>query len=310
MAASVTVTSAYVGNAIDTLLELMVLGNQAVQKGSVHIEVDVKKALHLPRLTASADQIQARAETPSSPSESFTYLERVLTPLDQMFYDTVNPRFFEDVWRPFQPTGPLVDRVDNPQVLNAILRETVKTIGAQLGKLIWQGDTGGAAALVFMDGFEKIIAAEAGSIKITPAGVITASNVIAVLEATEQGIPESIWEDPAVVFHLSTADLRLYKEAARALDFKGSNINDALDDRFAGRAIRHYTGLSKDKIIVAKATTGRDSNLWAGVDVSGDEENVKVERWRPESELFIIKVLYKYGVQIVHPEETVIYLPA
>jgi hypothetical protein len=308
--ASVNVTSAYVGNVVETLLELMVLGNQAVQKGSVHIETDVKKALYLPRITADADQIQARAETPSSPSDSFTYEERLLTPTDQMFYDLVNPRYFEDVWRPFQPTGPLVDRVDNPQVLSAILRETVKTIGNQLGKLIWQGDTAGAAAVSWMDGYEKIIAADAASIKVTPGGVITAANVIGILESVEAAIPESIWEDPAVVFHMSTADLRLYKEAARALDFKGSNITEALEARFAGREIRHYAGLSKDKIIVAKATTGRDSNLWAGVDVSGDEENVKVERYRPESEKFIIKVLYKYGVQVAQPEESIIYLPA
>ena len=109
---------------------------------------------------------------------------------------------------------------------------------------------------------------------------------------------------------MSTQDLRLYKEAARALDFKGSNITDALDERFAGRAIRSYSGMTKDKIIVAKATTGRDSNLWAGVDVDGDEENVKVERYRPESEKFIVKVLFKYAVQVAQPEESVIYLSA
>lgn len=308
--ASVDVTSNYVGNVADTLLALMVTGNQAVQKGSIHIVTDVKKALFLPRLTADADQLQARAETPSSPSDSFTYTERSLAPLDAMFYDLVNPRYFEDVWRPFQPTGPLVDRVDNPQILNAILNETVKSIGTQLGKIIWQGDTGGATAISFFDGYEKIIENDAASIKVPPAGVITAANVISILEAIEAAIPDAIYEDAGVIFHLSTQDLRLYKEAARALDFKGSNITDALDERFAGRAIRSYSGMSKNKIIVAKATTGSDSNLWAGVDVDGDEENVKVERYRPESEKFIVKVLFKYAVQVAQPEESVIYLSA
>ena len=310
MADSVTVTSNYVGNVADTLLALMVTGNQAVQKGSIHIVTDVKKALFLPRLTADADQLQARAETPSSPSDSFTYSERSLAPLDAMFYDTVNPRYFEDVWRPYQPTGPLVDRVDNPQILNAILNETVKSIGTQLGKIIWQGNTGGATAISFFNGFVKIITDDAASIKVTPAGVITAANVISILEATEAAIPDAIYEDAGVVFHMSTQDLRLYKEAARALDFKGSNITDALEDRFAGRAIRSYSGMTKDVIIVAKATTGTDSNLWAGVDVDGDEENVKVERYRPESELFTVKVLFKYAVQVAQPEESVIYLSA
>lgn len=310
MAQSVTVTSNYVGNPIDTLLELIALGNQAVQKGSVHVVPDVQKALFLPRLTAAADQLQVRQATPTSPSESFTYAERSLTPRDAMFYDTVNPRNFESAWRPFQPTGPLVDKVDNPQILNAILKETVKSITTQIGKIIWQGEIGGAAAIQYWDGYEKIIEDDASSVKVTPAGAITAANIISVLEATEAAIPDTIWEDPATIFHMSTQDLRLYKEAARALDFKGSNITDALDERFAGRVIRNYSGMSKNKIIVAKATTGTDSNLWAGVNMEGDEENIKVERYRPESELFIVKVLFKYAVQVAQTEETVIYLPA
>jgi len=44
--------------------------------------------------------------------------------------------------------------------------------------------------------------------------------------------------------------------------------------------------------------------------MEGDEENVKVERYRPESERFIVKVLFKYAVQVAQTEESVIYLPA
>jgi len=266
--------------------------------------------LFLPRLTAAADQLQVREEDPTTPSDSFTYDEKSIAPADMMFFDKVNPRNFEDAWRPFQPTGPLVDRVDNPQVQAAIIRETLKTVGAQLGKIIWQGDTAGAAAIAFFDGFEKLIGDVANpSIKVTPAGVITELNVLDIMADTEAAIPDSIWEDPNVIFHMSTTDLRLYGAAARALDFKGVEIADAMNERYAGRQIRSYSGLSKDKIIVAKATAGTDSNLWGAIDVQGDSENVKIERFRPESENFIVKVLFKYGVGVPHFEETVIYLP-
>ena len=310
--ASVNVTSNYVGNVSDVLLELTVLGNQAVEKGSVFVEAGVQKTIFLPRLTADADQLQDREEDPSTGSDSFNWTERSITPLDLMFFDLFNPRNFEDVWRPYQPVGPLVDRVDNPKITAAIIRETMKTVGAQLGKLIWQGDVGAGAMspLRFFDGFEKIITADAASIKVTPAGVITAANVIDVLEDTEAAIPASIWEDSSVKFHMSTADFRLYQQAARALDFKGPDIGDAMAARFAGREIRHYVGLGKDHIIVAKGTAGKDSNLWAAVDVAGDDSNVKIERYRPESERFINKVLFKYAVNVGNPEETVIYNPA
>ncbi len=38
--------------------------------------------------------------------------------------------------------------------------------------------------------------------------------------------------------------------------------------------------------------------------------NVKIERFRPESERFINKVLFKYAVQSPNPTETVHYRPA
>lgn len=309
-AQSVAVTSSYAGDVAETIVSLTSQGNQAVQKGSLYVEAGVQKSLHIPKFNAADDQIQAAAVTPSAPSGSFTWAESSITPADMMFYDTVNPRHFEDVWRPFQPTGPLVDRVDNPKIISAILNEVMKSVGKQLGKLIWQGDTAGAAALTFFDGLVKTITAGSGTVIVTPAGVITSANVLAILEATEAAIPSTIWEDPNVVFHMNTTDYRLYQEAARSLDYKGPNISDAQEARFAGRQIRYYNGMKKDSIIVAKGTAGKDSNLWAAVDVNGDEENVKIERYRPESELFIVKVLFKYGVTAVNYPECVIYNPA
>lgn len=311
MADSVAVTSAFVGNVENTIFTLTTLGNQAVEKGSVFVEPGVQKALYLPRFNTSADQLQAQAATPTSSeaSDSFTYNERSITPLETMFYDEFNPRNFEDVWREFQPIGPLVDRVDNPQIQAAILEGAVRSVGAQLGKIIWQGDTTGATAISFFDGYLKIAAAD-GAIAPTPAGVITVSNVIAIMEATEAAIPDSVYEDPNVFFHMSTADLRLYKEAARALDFKGPNISEAGEDMFAGRAIRSYTDMAKNKILVAKATAGKDSNLWAAVDTSADDVNPKIARTQANSELFFIKILLKYAVNIPNPTECVLYLPA
>ena len=307
---AVTFSSNYAGEVLDEILSLMVTGNEAMEKGSINIISGIQQKVSLPRFVAAADALQARQATPTLPSSSFTWDERTITPLDAMFYDEVNPRTFEDVWRQWQPTGNLVDKVFDPDIQLAILSETTKSVNTQIGKLIWQGDTGGVTALSFFDGYVKLITADAASVKITPAGVITAANIISVLEATEAGIPDSIWDDPDVVFHMNTTDYRLYLEAARALDFKGSNITDAEDSRFASREIRFYSGMSKDSIIVAKATTGNDSNLHAAVDMLDDPETVKVERLQANSELFFVKVLFKMAVNTAFGEETVIYNPA
>ncbi len=309
--AEVSVTSNYVGEVADVLFALLKSGNQAVEKGSFYVEPGVQKSLFLPRFNADADQLQEREADPTTASDSYTYEERELTPLDAMFFDIVNPRSFESVWRPFQPTGALVDRVDNPAMQAAIIDEAAKSVGTQIGKLIWQGDTTlvDPDPLRFFDGVIKILTAD-GAINPVPQGAITQGSVLAILAATEAAIPSEIWEDPNFILHMNTTDYRHYLAAARALDFKGIGIEDAGSGIYAGKTIRFYSGMAKDHIVGAKSTAGRDSNLWAGVDVIGDDANVKIARYRPESERFIVKVLFKYGVQVGNPTECVLYLPA
>lgn len=311
-APSVVVTSNYAGDVADVIMTAMKNGNEAVEKGSVNVEAGVQKALFIPRMTTADNVLTEAVADPTVAAEAFSWTERSIIPADMMLFDKVNPRHFESVWRPFQPQGPLVDRVDNPRIIAGLVQESTKSVGKQLGRLVWQGDTSllPTDPLRFFNGYITRAAADANTIKPTPAGNITAANVISILEATEAAIPAAIWGDPDVVFHMNTQDYRLYLQAARALDFKGPNIGDANLQRFAGREIRFYEGLPKNFIMVAKATTGKDSNLWAGIDVSGDEENVKIQRFRPESENFIVKILFKYDVNYAISEEIVLYEPA
>lgn len=309
-AMSVAVTSGYNGEVADVIMIALKNGNEAVEKGSVYVEPGVQERLHIPIMTTLDDVIAAAVADPVTAAEAFSWVEKTIVPVSMMFFDKFNPRNFESVWRPFQPTGPLVDRVNNPKIQAALIQEATKTVGKQIGKLIWQGDTAGATAVSWFDGYVKLMLADATTVKPTPAGVITAANVIAILEACDAAIPAEIWDDPSVVFHMHTTDYRLYLQAARALDFKGPGIGDAGEERFAGRQIRYYSGMKKDHIIVTKATAGKDSNLWAGVDVVADTETVKIERFRPESELFIIKLLFKYAVNYAIGSQVVIYKPA
>jgi len=311
-APSVAVTSNYNGEVADAILSAIKLGNEAVEKGSVYVEPTIAYKLSIPIFSAADDVLTDAVADPTSFSEAFTWSEKTITPLDAMFLDKVNPRHFEHVWRPYQPVGPLVDKVDNPKIKAAIIEQAALTVGKQLGKLMWQGDTtaGASSPLRFFDGYIKLMLADADVIDVTTQGAITAANVISVLEAVEAAIPSTIWEDPSVVFHMNTGDYRLYLQAARALDFKGPNIGEAALERFAGRQIRYYTGMPAGTMCVAKATAGRDSNLWAAVNAESDADNVKFERYRPESENYIVKMLLKMGVNFGIGSEIVLYRPS
>ena len=310
--ASVNITTNYNGEVADTLIHLTKLGNQTVEKGTVYIQAGVQDKLAMPRFNASLNQLTDRVETPVTASDSYTYDERTLEPLAMMWYDTVNPTHFMDVWEKFQPNGGgMVDFQDNPVITSAIMEETMKSIGGQVSNIMWMGDVaaGGGSPLRFFDGFVKILTNDGGIIP-NPKGAITVANVLTIMGDCVAAIPDSVYSDPNLIINMGTGAYRMYEQASRNLDFKGAQITENGESRFAGFEVRHYSGLANDNIVIAKCTAGKDSNFWGGIAVDGDAENVKIARYRPESELFIVKALFQYAVQVGNPTECVIYLPA
>lgn len=308
-----SVTSNYAGESISDILQLMVLGNEAVQKDALYI-VDQSKAgqkeVSIGRMTATADLLQDRQAEPTNPSNSLTYDERKITPLEFMFYDKFNPRNFETAWRDFQPEGPLVDRVNNPKIQKAILKVTSERIHEQIGKLIWQGDKTTTGALRFFDGFVTLAKADANVIDVTTSGAITEANVQSILKAADAAIPNALYDDPSVVFLMNTGDTRKYQDSVIALTYKGQGPADQVPLIYKGRKIVNFSGFPANHVMVAKIGAGPDSNLWGAVDMQDDPENLKIERWRPESELFFIKALGKMAVNYGFGQEIVLYQPA
>ena len=291
------------------ILELMSTGSQTVEKGSLYIHDGVQDKVHLSRMKVSSDPLQDRQAQPTTPANAFTHDEKTITPLDCMFFDLINPREYESVWREFQPSGPLADKVLDPDVQRAILSVLAKSVNKQVDKLIWQGDTtaGATSPLRFFDGFIKLFAADSDVIDVTNVGAITDANVIAILDDCDQAIPDAIYDDPDVVFHMNTGNFRLYQAAARALTQKGPDIADAARGFYAGREVRHYAGLPANKIVVAKATAGPDSSLHAATAMTSDQNNILIEKYRPEGELYFVKILFKMAVNSTFGEEIVLY---
>jgi hypothetical protein len=300
------------GQVIPDILELVALGNEAVQKRSVYVIDGIQDKVSLPRLTNTDDVLQNRQALPTTPSNALAYTERQIIPLDVMYYDKFNPRLFESVWKEFQPQGSLVDRVTDPEMQRAIISVVGKSINKQIGKLIWQGNVaaGSTSPLRFFDGFITKAIADADVIDVTPAGNITASNVIAVLDATDELIPDALYDDPDLVIHMNTGDFRNYQTAVKNLTYKGQGPADSVPAIFKGREIRYYSGFPANYVLACKASPSPDSSLMAAVDMVNDPENIKIERWRPEGEEFFIKVLFKMAVNYPFGQEVVLYQPA
>jgi hypothetical protein len=308
-----TITTSYAGNDIGKILQLSVVGNEAVKKGSFYIHEDVQKEKEITRGFVSDNIIQEYQAMPTVPSNALSFTPRKLAPKKMMIYDLINPMDFQSFWEQYQPEGPLADKVLNRDIQRVILEMYTKKSDNQLGRIIWQGNTaaGATSPLRFFNGIVTTAIADSTVIDVTPAGVITESNVIAVLTACDSAIPDALYEDPTMIIHMNTGDFRKYQNAIIAKTYKGQGEAEKVPAIFKGREIRTYSGFPANYIMVAKADTNPiNTALHMGVNMVNDPENLKLERWRPEGDLYFLKASFMMDVNYAFGEEIVLYQPA
>ena len=136
---------------LEDLLVYTAQGNDTYQEGLVHIKPGVQKKYTLPHVSLNKI-IQDNVATPTTQGgasdgfNQYTYSERYLEPNDFMVYVRFNPREFEEVWKPFQPTGPLVFRELEPNVQAKMLHLLIDKKDQYLNDSIWCGRKGGVDA--------------------------------------------------------------------------------------------------------------------------------------------------------------------
>lgn len=299
------------GDVLDYIIQEAVVGNEVVQKGSVYVIPDVSSKISIGKMVASANPVKAREAMPSTKTGTVTWSEDTLNPVDLMIYiPDINPRLFESNWRPFQPKGALPNRILNPQIQKVFADVVNRQAQLQIGTLMWKGDTtlAESTGLNFFNGYITRGIASGANVDVSNIGAITASNIIAVLEDCEAAVPAPLFEDPDMIIHMSTATYRMYEEAQRALTYKGKGPADKGDPNFAGREIRFYSGFPANTILICKATSGLDSNLYAATDKITDSENFIIEKLRPEGEHYFLKALFKLDVNYSIISESVLYV--
>jgi hypothetical protein len=309
--ASPTITNTnYNGDVLDYIITEAVTGNEVFDKGSVYVIPDVQSKISIGKMVSTTNPIKKREAMPVTKSASVTWSEASLSPAEmQIFINDINPRLFEAIWRPFQPKGALPEKVLNPQIQKVFADVVLKQAQNQIARMLWSGDVslGLDDPLGFFDGYITRSIASSANIDVTNVGVITVNNIVNILDACESSVPDALFEDPDMVYHMKTSTFRLYQQAIRKLSYKGQGPAEAVPAIYGNRDIRHYSGFPSNKILVAKATTGQDSNLYAAVDKVTDVENFQIEKLRPEGEFYFLKALFKMDANLSIASESVFY---
>ena len=307
---AVTITSTYAGEVLEKLLVRATTGNELVDGGHIHIQPNVQKRFVIPRLKAGK-MLQKRKEQPveADSKGDFTVDEKVLEPQDVMAFTTFNPRVFENIWRPFQPTGNLVFRELPANVQNQLLEELAKVVDFELGGEYINGVKGVAEGQYF-DGILTRIAASASVLKVETPVAITEANILDKLKAVRALIPKALKGAKLkknVKLFMSVEDAEAYDYVLTEKPYKGVDYTNMSPERFKGFQIVPLSDWPKDVIVAAYSTPDLDSNFWAGVDFADDAEVIQIDKLTNAGEKYFFKMLFKADTNIVFDEDIVLY---
>ena len=191
-------------------------------------------------------------------------------------------------------------------------------MGAQGEKVevaLWQSVSGGGSSdyTSKFNGLIQVIGAASGTINanasafITPVTAITAANVISVLQAIYAAIPVAILDKEDTRIFIGTDVSRLYQTALiNANQFNFIPSADSLGEYYL-----HGTNV---KIVpvpglngTSKAYALRTSNMFMGVDLENEEEELKT--WYSlDFDSVYMRMKFKLGVQISQPTEIVKFI--
>jgi hypothetical protein len=187
--------------------------------------------------------------------------------------------------------------------------------GEKVEIALWQSVSGGGNSdfTSKFNGLIQVIGAASGTINanasafITPVTAITAANVISVLQAIYQAIPVAILDKEDLRIFIGTDTSRLYQQALiNANLFNYIPSADALGEYYL-----HGTNV---KIVpvpglngTAKAYALRTTNMFMGVDLENEEEELKT--WYSlDFDSVYMRMKFKLGVQISQPTEIVRFI--
>ena len=302
----ITTSSAFIGTPIEELFGSLVLGAETVDKGLLEIFPDKRNKVYLNRFNLAADVLTTRVASPDSNTIDYVKDERAITPGSHEFYQEFDPRDFGiDNWRFLWPLGPDVDPAPANELRRAILEATLDRVNEGVDTNIWQGDTAaGSDPLQITDGYVKIATADADVIDTTPAP-ITPANVISVFEGVLAAATAAMREKGSPTLITDHATKYSYQEAARALDFKGTNIGEAMVDRFGGFPIVSVGGMPASTIFFTDSSTG--GNLKMSTWMTSDLNNIQIEPKNAHSDLWFVRFGFDFGVNYVNGSEIVMH---
>ena len=184
-----------------------------------------------------------------------------------------------------------------PEVLDAILMKQADVVNIEVERLMWMGNTAGATGtfLDLIDGYLVKFLADATVIDVV--GVLTnVGNIQSQLQAIYSAIPEVMLSrlgDESVGIWLSPKNMSLYKQSL-VNAFNNPNVV-GLQPMYIDCKLFETTGLTQADMVFADA-----KNLWAGVDLLDEENEIKKKNKKAISGAPTAHLIMNYKLGVNH----------
>lgn len=284
----------YNGEVLGTILTQAFLGNEIAEKGVLHVEPGIEKKFSIPRMRIGK-LLQKRVEMPDATNEKgdLTYDEKELNPEDMMVYTTFNPKSFESVWREFQPTGNMVfyqlPSDVQTTILNLILQETTTEVGDH-----YINGLKGSGAEQFFNGIVSRILSD-NEVNYAKVGETT---WVKKLQNLKDAVPVEIVDNPRLAIIMNTRDYGKYDAELKSQQYKNADPTQKREQAFDGTPIIRLAKWPEGLVVATLVGSGRESNLWAGVNLNNDGETLFVDKVTNAGEKYFVKILLKADTNI------------
>lgn len=312
---AVTIDTNFNGDYSPAIYSDLAEGNEVIENGIAYLELDVPDKRELRYSTQTEYPIGDYVKTPTGANSTFdtTVGKRELEMRKNMIYTRFSPEDYDLEWEDLRSMGSQTEHKISPKLFAEIMKLLLPNAGSQIAKNFFQGQIGGSAGLNRFDGILTKAQADANTVQVVPAGVITQSNVIDILTSVIDAIPDKDYNDPTYTILVSTNTWRKLQRANTAVKEQNDGVlEDTFKNMLENKRIMPFVGMKEDTIIATKIGNTIASNLVFGFwfDEANEMRDIRIGRVSADSDEWFLRVNLKMDANYKFSENLIYYVPA
>ena len=271
---STSITTTYAGEFAGKYISAALLSADTLEGGGITIKPNVKYKEVIKTLSTNA--LVKDAACDFADQSTVTLAERILQPEEFQVNLELCKKDFRSDWEAVEMGYSAFDTLP-PSFADFLLGHIAAKVAQKTEETIWQGTTATAGEF---DGFETLLAADAGVIDVTGTSV-TAANIITEMGKVVDAIPTAIYGKEDLYIYVSSNVARAYVRALGGFGASGLGANGVKNEgttwfnggdlAFDGVKLFVCSGMSDNTMVAALK-----SNLFFGTGLLSDHNEVKL----------------------------------